>query len=107
MLSSTTKGSDMRVEKPRIEPLQAEQWSPAAAQLMQPFVDQGRVFNIFKTMSNHPDLTKRWMVFANHILGKSTLVITAQPSEPVAFSQIDLYKPSDVPALLNLAAIAR
>lgn len=39
--------------------------------------------------------------------GKSTLVVTARPSEPVAFSQIDLYKPSDVPALLNLAAVAR
>lgn len=38
---------------------------------------------------------------------KSTLVVTAQPTKPVAFSQIDLYKPSDVPALLNLAAIAR
>jgi hypothetical protein len=45
--------------------------------------------------------------FKEFVLGKSTLVITAQPSNPVAFSQIDLYKPSDVPALLNLAAIAR
>ena len=45
--------------------------------------------------------------FKEFILGKSTLVITAQPSNPVAFSQIDLYKPSDVPALLNLAAVAR
>jgi len=45
--------------------------------------------------------------YKEFILGKSTLVVTAQPSEPVAFSQIDLYKPSDVPALLNLAAIAR
>jgi hypothetical protein len=45
--------------------------------------------------------------FKEYLLGKSTLVITAQPSNPVAFSQIDLYKPSDVPALLNLAAVAR
>ncbi len=45
--------------------------------------------------------------FKEFVLGKSTLVITAHPSSPVAFSQIDLYKPSDVPALLNLAAIAR
>lgn len=45
--------------------------------------------------------------FKEFLLGKSTLVITAQPLNPVAFSQIDLYKPSDVPALLNLAAIAR
>ena len=39
--------------------------------------------------------------------GKSTLVVTARPNEPIAFSQVDLYKPSDVPALLNLEAIAR
>jgi len=65
----------MRVDKPRIEPLEAEQWSPAAQEIMQPFVSQGRVFNIFKTISNHPDLAKRWMVFANHILGKSTLSV--------------------------------
>jgi hypothetical protein len=39
--------------------------------------------------------------------GKSKLFITARPSKPIAFSQIDLYKPSDVPALLRLEAIAR
>jgi len=26
-------------------------------------------------MANHPSLAKRWMVFANHILGKSTLSV--------------------------------
>jgi len=45
--------------------------------------------------------------YKEFLAGKSTLVVTAQPSEPIAFSQIDLYKPSDVPALLNLAATAR
>ena len=63
----------MRLEKPRIPPLEADQWDADAQQLMQPFVNQGRIFNIFKTLSNHPDLARRWMVFANHILGKSTL----------------------------------
>lgn len=38
--------------------------------------------------------------------GKSRLIVTARPNEPIAFSQIDLYKPSDVPALLNLEATA-
>lgn len=45
--------------------------------------------------------------YKEFLLGKSTLVVTAKPNNPIAFSQIDLYKPSDVPALLNLAAIAR
>ena len=45
--------------------------------------------------------------YMEFLQGKSTLVVTARPSEPIAFSQIDLYKPSDVPALLNLEAVAQ
>jgi hypothetical protein len=45
--------------------------------------------------------------YKEFLLGKPTLVVTAKPTEPVAISQIDLYAPSDVPALLNLAAVAR
>ena len=63
----------MRVSEPRIPPLERDEWGPEAAEMMKPFADQERIFNIFKTMSNHPDLARRWMVFANHILGKSTL----------------------------------
>ncbi len=39
--------------------------------------------------------------------GGSALVFTADPTEPVTISQINLYKPSDVPALLQLSAEAR
>jgi hypothetical protein len=39
--------------------------------------------------------------------GKSTLIVSAQPSEPVNLSRIGLYKPTDVPALLNLSATVR
>jgi len=40
--------------------------------------------------------------YKEFLKGKSTFLITARPNEPIAISQIDLYKPSDVPALLNL-----
>jgi alkylhydroperoxidase family enzyme len=33
----------------------------------------GAVINIFGTLGNHPDLLRRWMVFAAHVLSKSTL----------------------------------
>ena len=65
----------MRLNEPRIPALEAEEWSPAAQEIMKPFASQGRVFNIFKTLTNHPELARRWMVFANHILGKSTLSV--------------------------------
>jgi 4-carboxymuconolactone decarboxylase len=65
----------MRVLTPRIAPQEADEWSADAQALMQPFVDDGRTFNIFKTLMHHPDLAKRWLVFGNHILGKSTLPV--------------------------------
>jgi len=45
--------------------------------------------------------------YKEYLAGKSTLVVTAQPSKPVNLTQIGLYKPSDVPALLNLSATAQ
>ena len=33
----------------------------------------GQVINIFRVLMNHPALARRWMVFAAHVLGKSTL----------------------------------
>ena len=39
--------------------------------------------------------------------GGSNFILTAKPNEPIGLSQIDLYKPSDVPALLNLSAEVR
>lgn len=65
----------MRLKEPRIPALEADQWDEAASELMQPFADRGRVLNIFKTLANHPDLARRWLVFANHILGKSSLAV--------------------------------
>ena len=62
-----------RLEKPRVQPLAAEDWNDAQREIMKPFVAQGRTFNVFTTLLNHQDLFRRWLVFANHILGKSTL----------------------------------
>lgn len=33
----------------------------------------GRDLNLFRVMMNHPDLTRRWTVFAGHVLRKQTL----------------------------------
>jgi 4-carboxymuconolactone decarboxylase len=65
----------MRLKKPRVAPLEAEQWSEQAKEVMAPFAKRGNVLNIFKTLAHHPELMRRWLVFANHILGKSTLAV--------------------------------
>lgn len=44
--------------------------------------------------------------YIEFLRGKDRFVITAQPLEPVNLARLGLYKPSDVPALLNLSAEA-
>lgn len=63
----------MRLNEPRVRPLEPDEWDEKAREVLAPFVEQGPVFNIFKTLAHHPDLLRRWLVFANHVLGKSTL----------------------------------
>lgn len=65
----------MRLSEPRITPLEPDRWDTAAREALKPVANQDPVLNIFKTLANHPDLVRRWMVFANHILGKSTLEV--------------------------------
>ena len=59
----------MRLDKPRLEPLAREQIDP---ELRVRFGD-GPILNIFRTLARHPALMKRWLVFGNHVLAKSTL----------------------------------
>lgn len=63
----------MRMRTPRIRALEESQWGDEAKELLKPFLANGRVLNIFRTLANHPALARRWLVFANHILGKSSL----------------------------------
>lgn len=65
----------MRLDKPRVAPLPEGEWTEAARAVIEPTrgMAGGKVFNIFSTLANHPELLKRWMVFANHVLVKSSL----------------------------------
>lgn len=42
--------------------------------------------------------------YEKFLAGGSKFVLTAKPNEPISLSQIGLYRPEDVPALLNLSA---
>ena len=60
---------------PRVPPLAPEEWSPEAREVLEPLRGAmgGRALNIFGTLAHHPELLRRWLVFANHVLGRSTL----------------------------------
>ena len=64
----------MRLSEPRVTPLQDDEVEgEAKAQLDALRAARGKIPNIFRTLVRHPKLLKRWMVFGNHILAKSTL----------------------------------
>ncbi len=63
----------MFLRQPRIEPLAEEQWDDETRDLLGRSRVEGRVLNIFRTLAVHPKLLKRWLVFGNHVLFKSTL----------------------------------
>jgi 4-carboxymuconolactone decarboxylase len=57
-------------EQPLITPLPVDQWDEELRPMAGP---DGKVLNIFGTLAHHPKLLKRWLVFGNHVLAKSTL----------------------------------
>jgi len=59
----------------RIAPLPESEWSAEVRELLPKgsSAAEGRPLNIFTTLARHPKLLKRWMVFAGHVLSKSTL----------------------------------
>lgn len=59
----------MRLDAPRVPPLDPE----AIEDELRVRFGDGPVLNIFRTLAHHPDLMRRWLVFGNHVLGKSTL----------------------------------
>ncbi len=63
----------MRLQSPRIPPREPAGWSAEESDIMRPFVAAGSDHNVFRTLLQHPALMRRWLVFANHVLFKSSL----------------------------------
>jgi alkylhydroperoxidase family enzyme len=59
----------VRLPKPRLAPLEPERIDPEIRERFEGMP----MDNIFRTLAHHPKLFKRWLVFGNHILSKSTL----------------------------------
>jgi alkylhydroperoxidase family enzyme len=70
---TTPRRHPPRLTKPRIPPVEKARWTPEQKAILEPLERQGRLYNVFATMANHPDLARDWLTFANHVLRKSTL----------------------------------
>jgi hypothetical protein len=72
-LSPTHQEVSMATDTPRVAPVPREQWDDEVREILAASQMGGRVLNIFQTLAHHPKLMKRWLVFGNHVLFKSTL----------------------------------
>lgn len=66
----------MRLSKPRIAPLKPSEMSEEVQEMVRPAggaIGLDGVPNVIATLAQHPKLLKRWNVFSNHVLFKSTL----------------------------------
>lgn len=59
----------MRLRTPRLPPLSDAELDPETRERF----GGGPILNIFRTLAHHPKLMKRWLVFGNHVLARSTL----------------------------------
>ena len=65
-----------RLHAPRVAPLADDEMDAETRALLGAVsgdVRRGPILNIFRTLAHHPKLLKRWLVFGNHVLAKSTL----------------------------------
>jgi 4-carboxymuconolactone decarboxylase len=63
----------MRLTRARVEPLPETEWTQEIRETLPRGVGGGRILAIFTTLARHPKLLKRWLVFGNHVLFKSTI----------------------------------
>ena len=65
----------MRLDEPRLAPIPETEWTDEVRELLAPAGRNaaGRPLHIFATLAHHPKLLKRWLVFGNHVLAKSSL----------------------------------
>ena len=64
----------MRLDTPRVPPLDPADFDPEVRTIFEaPGSGDAPPLNIFRTLANHPKLLRRWLVFGNHVLFKSTL----------------------------------
>jgi 4-carboxymuconolactone decarboxylase len=61
----------MRLNEPRLQPLDEADWDPDIADRIRTLGPNPP--NVIRTLAHHPKLYKRWAVFGNHIMTSSTL----------------------------------
>jgi len=68
----------LRLTTPRIAPLPLAAWDPELRARFERPGGLGQILHVMATLAHHPDLFRRWGIFANHLLFKSTLTLRSR-----------------------------
>jgi alkylhydroperoxidase family enzyme len=58
-----------------VAPVEKESWTAAQKAILEPIAERGRLYNVHKTLANHPRLLGDWLPFATYILRDNLLPV--------------------------------
>ena len=65
--------NSQRIDEPRIAPVVKSEWTDAQRELLAPYEETDRLYNVFTTMARYPELARDWLVFGGHVLNRNSL----------------------------------
>ena len=63
----------MRLSQPRIAPVLESEWTEEQRKVLEPFVSQGRLYNIFTTLARNAKALRAFLVWGTYTLNQSNL----------------------------------
>jgi 4-carboxymuconolactone decarboxylase len=71
--AKNNNGALTKLKVPRVLPLPEPEWDAETRKALEVLAGNGRAYNLNATLARHPELMRSWMVFAGHVMAKSTL----------------------------------
>jgi len=65
----------MKLSQPRVTPLAESEWTEEQRKVLEPVYKEGRVFNVLGTLARHWEASKKFGVWAYHVMGETSTLL--------------------------------
>jgi alkylhydroperoxidase family enzyme len=65
----------MKLSRPRIAPLTEAEWTAEQRKTLEPVYKEGRVYNVLGTLARHWEASKKFGVWAYHVMGETSKLV--------------------------------
>jgi hypothetical protein len=62
----------MRLQQPRIPPLEKADWTEEQCKVLAPFEERGQLFNIYTTLGHNPDALQAFLAWGSYVLRRTS-----------------------------------